>query len=54
MKKEDTGPQISIQTQKQMHAFFMRTSAPRIYAKMMEEKKQNNTNFNNCNGKEAM
>ncbi|PID22473.1 hypothetical protein CSV61_02175 [Sporosarcina sp. P3] len=27
----------SIETQKKMHAFFMRTSAPRIYRKIKEQ-----------------
>lgn len=27
----------SIETQRRMHTFFMETSAPRIYAKMLEE-----------------
>lgn len=27
----------SIETQKKMHAFFMRTSAPRIYQKLKEQ-----------------
>lgn len=30
----------SVETQKRMHAFFMKTSAPRIYEKMMLEKKE--------------
>ncbi|MFD1204007.1 hypothetical protein ACFQ38_02540 [Sporosarcina contaminans] len=28
----------SIETQKRMHAFFMKTSAPRIYEERMKEK----------------
>lgn len=28
----------SIETQKRMHAFFMKTSAPRIYEKRQKEK----------------
>jgi len=30
----------SIETQQRMHAFFMRTSAPRIYKKRLEEEQK--------------
>ena len=30
----------SIETQQRMHAFFMKTSAPRIYKELIEEQKR--------------
>lgn len=40
----------SIETQKRMHAFFMKTSAPRLYQKQLEEelnkKERESTNTN--------
>ncbi|MFC9540834.1 hypothetical protein ACFTQ7_13215 [Lysinibacillus sp. NPDC056959] len=30
----------SIETQQRMHAFFMKTSAPRIYKELVEEQKR--------------
>lgn len=30
----------SIETQQKMHAFFMKTSAPRIYKKYLEEERK--------------
>ncbi|MGE7945517.1 hypothetical protein [Lysinibacillus sp. NPDC093688] len=32
----------SIETQQRMHAFFMRTSAPRIYKERLEEEQKRN------------
>lgn len=32
----------SIETQQKMHAFFMKTSAPRIYKKFLEEERKRN------------
>lgn len=34
-------PYISVETQKRMRAFFMKTSAPRIYEQKMKEEKEN-------------
>ena len=30
----------SIETQKKMHAFFMKTSAPRLYKKQLEKERE--------------
>lgn len=40
-------PYISVETQKRMRAFFMKTSAPRIYEQKMKEEKERNAQVNN-------